>query len=87
LVNLGWLAEFPYPSADRLSEISARFLPPKDEEPPAPAENAEEEPKETDGFEALLAGLWRHHTELVQTARTRCYRTSGGLESEEAEIP
>jgi hypothetical protein len=72
LVNLGWLAEFPYPPDDRLSEIAAQFGVPKEEGPAAPAEDAQEDPEDVDGFEDLLAGLWRQHDELVQGAKSRC---------------
>jgi hypothetical protein len=91
LVNLGWFAEFPYPSEDRLSEIAAEFGSPKEGEAQAPAEDVKEEPEDPDKFEGVLAGLWRQHAEIVENARSRCNAQprspSDGRQLEEEEAP
>jgi hypothetical protein len=91
LVNLGWFAEFPYPSEDRLSEIAAGFGAPKEREAQAPVQDVKEEPEDADKFEGLLAGLWRQHAEIVESARGRCdappRSPSDGPQVEEEETP
>jgi hypothetical protein len=83
LVNAGWLAQFPYPSEDRLYELAAKFG-------VASATTSVREEEEDDidhdfdRFDEVLGNLWRRHDRLVGRALRRCgFPTSEVSEEEE----
>jgi hypothetical protein len=86
LVDAGWLATFPYPSEDELSDLCVQFNVPD----PALEEAEETAPEaaaagDVDRFEDMVDNIWQQHKRLICTIKARCGLEVDDIVDEEPE--
>jgi Leucine-rich repeat (LRR) protein len=86
LIDAGWLATFPCPSEDALSDLCVQF------QVPDPALEATEEAdreaaaaEDVDRFEDIMQDIWEQHRKLICTIKARCGLEVDGIVEEQLE--